>query len=113
MTRHVLVLILLCPLATSAAEWRYGGQAASVSGGQSASGGQDVSSNVSVDQAAGRVPGSAPRPAATMTQVREALGAPEKILEGVGEPPITRWQYPGYVVYFEQDRVITSVAGRI
>lgn len=107
MTRHALVLLLLCPLAAAGAEWRYGDEAAGASDGQAAS------SNASGGQVAGSVPGTAPQPAVTMTQVRQTLGAPEKILEGVGDPPITRWQYPGYVVYFENDRVITSVAGRI
>ena len=27
----------------------------------------------------------------------------------VGKPPISRWEYPGFVVYFEHDHVIHSV----
>lgn len=107
MIRHALVLLLLCPLAATGAEWRYGGAATSASGGQAAS------SNASGDQVAAGVPGNAPEPAATMEQVRQTLGAPEKKMDPVGDPPITRWQYPGYVVYFEHDRVITSVPGHI
>ena len=30
----------------------------------------------------------------------------------VGEPPITRWDYPGFSVYFEHETVIHSVARR-
>jgi hypothetical protein len=28
----------------------------------------------------------------------------------VGKPPITRWDYPGFSVFFEGDRVIDTVA---
>jgi hypothetical protein len=27
----------------------------------------------------------------------------------VGKPPISRWEYPGFIVYFESDHVIHSV----
>jgi len=27
----------------------------------------------------------------------------------VGKPPISRWEYPGFVVYFEHEHVIHSV----
>jgi hypothetical protein len=30
----------------------------------------------------------------------------------VGQPPITRWDYASYSVYFEYDRVIDSVRHR-
>jgi hypothetical protein len=30
----------------------------------------------------------------------------------VGEPPISSWEYEPFVVYFEYDRVIHSVAKR-
>jgi len=32
--------------------------------------------------------------------------------EAVGQPPITRWDYPTFSVYFENDRVIHAVAKR-
>jgi hypothetical protein len=28
----------------------------------------------------------------------------------VGDPPITRWEYPGFVVYFEHHLVVHTVA---
>ncbi len=43
-------------------------------------------------------------------QVQQQYGEPEQEKFAVGEPPISSWQYPGFVVYFEHDLVITSVA---
>jgi hypothetical protein len=45
----------------------------------------------------------------TMTQVAAQFGAPETKIPAVGKPPISRWEYPGFVVYFENDHVIHSV----
>jgi hypothetical protein len=42
-------------------------------------------------------------------QVREAYGKPVKVIPPVGEPPITRWVYDSYTVYFEYTHVIHSV----
>ncbi len=47
-----------------------------------------------------------------MEQVESRFGAPLKKIDAVGEPPITRWVYEGYTVYFEHDRVITTVVHR-
>lgn len=54
------------------------------------------------------------KPTRGMSQsaVRNAFGAPQSEELAVGEPPITRWHYAGFVVYFEHDRVIHSVARR-
>jgi hypothetical protein len=63
-----------------------------------------------------QMPGSEPaateRPARglTMDKVEAKFGAPSRRVPAVGEPPITRWEYPGFVVYFERDRVIHAVA---
>jgi hypothetical protein len=46
----------------------------------------------------------------TMDKVEAKFGAPTRRVPAVGEPPITRWEYPGFVVYFERDRVIHAVA---
>ncbi len=46
----------------------------------------------------------------TMDKVRGEYGSPELERPAVGEPPITRWEYDGYTVYFEHQLVITSVA---
>jgi hypothetical protein len=45
----------------------------------------------------------------TMEQVTSKFGAPTTKVPAVGNPPISRWQYPGFVVYFEHEHVIHSV----
>jgi len=45
----------------------------------------------------------------TMNQVQSKFGAPVTKVPAVGKPPIARWEYPGFVVYFELDHVIHSV----
>ena len=45
----------------------------------------------------------------TMDQVATKFGAPAAKVPAVGTPPISRWEYPGFVVYFEADHVIHSV----
>ena len=45
----------------------------------------------------------------SMTTVSSVFGEPDNQAPAVGQPPITRWYYPRYTVYFEHDRVITSV----
>jgi hypothetical protein len=44
-----------------------------------------------------------------MEQVEISYGKPMSIDPPVGEPPITRWDYPGFSVYFEYSYVIQSV----
>lgn len=45
----------------------------------------------------------------TMAQVEAQFGAPASKHEAVGQPPITRWDYPQFSVYFEHDRVLHAV----
>ena len=52
---------------------------------------------------------SMPARGTSMATVRARLGAPEKRMAAVGDPPITRWVYPRFTVYFEHDRVLHSV----
>ncbi|NOR70877.1 MAG: hypothetical protein GQ532_14485 [Methylomarinum sp.] len=47
-----------------------------------------------------------------MDQVKKQLGQPLKILEAVGNPPITRWIYKDFIVYFEHNLVLHSVLSR-
>ena len=47
---------------------------------------------------------------ASMDRVQAEFGAPSIQQVAIGEPPITRWDYPGFVVYFEHSAVIHSVA---
>ena len=37
----------------------------------------------------------------TMDQVATKFGTPVTKVPAVGKPPISRWEYPGFVVYFE------------
>lgn len=54
------------------------------------------------------------RPTRGMTQasVTSKYGQPNSVNAPVGEPPITRWDYKGFVVYFEYDKVIHAVQKR-
>ncbi len=53
--------------------------------------------------------GSVPTNYMSMTTVTAQFGDPDRQAPAVGQPPITRWYYPRYTVYFEHDRVIISV----
>ena len=53
--------------------------------------------------------GIAPARGMTMSQVASKFGSPVTKVPAVGNPPISRWEYPGFVVYFERDHVIHSV----
>jgi len=44
----------------------------------------------------------------TQQQVESFFGSPLEKMSPVGDPPITRWVYDKYTVYFEYDRVIHS-----
>jgi len=48
----------------------------------------------------------------TMSQVEQRYGRPNERRAPVGEPPISRWLYDDYSVYFEHDLVIESVLHR-
>ena len=52
---------------------------------------------------------STPARGMSMPEVKNRFGEAERQLPSVGEPPITRWVYSDFVVYFEHDRVIHSV----
>ncbi|HTN30796.1 MAG TPA: phosphodiesterase [Pseudomonas sp.] len=41
--------------------------------------------------------------------VETRYGAAETRRPAVGQPPISRWDYPGFSVYFESGKVIDSV----
>lgn len=45
----------------------------------------------------------------TMEQVRNRFGSPQEKVPPVGEPPITRWEYGDFTVYFEHNLVLHSV----
>jgi len=45
----------------------------------------------------------------TMEEVTAKFGAPVNKTPAVGKPPIERWEYSGFVVFFEYNHVIHSV----
>lgn len=50
----------------------------------------------------------------SMDSVEAKYGAPSRRVPAVGgattaQPPITRWEYPGFVVYFENNHVVHTV----
>jgi len=57
-----------------------------------------------------------PKRGLTMSQVEAKFGAPVEKHAAVSDPgtshqpPITRWDYAGFSVFFEHDRVIDTVA---
>ena len=50
-----------------------------------------------------------PHRSQTMHQVEQRFGTPEKRYAAVGRPPITRWDYPDFSVFFEYNRVVHAV----
>lgn len=51
------------------------------------------------------------RPArgSTMASVEARFGAPVERRAAVGDPPITRWDYAQFSVFFEHDKVLHAV----
>lgn len=52
---------------------------------------------------------SLPSRGASMENVLSMIGEPDKKLESVGQPPITRWIYPNYTLYFEDSLLLHAV----
>lgn len=54
------------------------------------------------------------KPTRGMSQERVTrdYGEPESRRGAVGDPPISRWEYADFIVYFEYDKVIHSVSKR-
>jgi hypothetical protein len=48
----------------------------------------------------------------SMVRVEMKFGSPESRFAPVGDPPISRWSYPAFTVYFEHNRVIHTVVRR-
>lgn len=77
-----------------------------------------VTQALAAGQAVAQTPGTTgespnhPARGTTMARVEATYGAPTQRLAAVGQPPITRWEYPGFVVYFEHSHVIHTVTVR-
>ena len=50
-----------------------------------------------------------PQNGQTQAEVEQRFGAPLNKSNAVGNPPITRWDYQHWNVYFEYDRVLFTV----
>ena len=58
-----------------------------------------------------------PKRGVSMAQVETRYGAPQQKFAAVGggsprTPPITRWQYPTFSVYFENSHVVDAVLAK-
>ncbi len=56
--------------------------------------------------------GNRPTRGMSEASVEAKFGSPKSKQAAVGEPPISRWEYDGFVVYFEYDKVIHAVVKR-
>ncbi len=54
------------------------------------------------------------KPTRGMSQeiVQANFGAPQSMVAAIGDPPISRWEYADFVVFFEHNLVIHSVTKR-
>ena len=50
-----------------------------------------------------------PQRGSSMEAVEARFGAPSNKSSPVGNPPITKWFYPNFVVVFEHDKVLHAV----
>ena len=57
----------------------------------------------------GRITVKMPAHGDQQTQVLQQFGEPRARHPGVGQPPISRWDYAGFTVYFEHNTVVNSV----
>ncbi len=54
-------------------------------------------------------PVATPARGVSMSKVENQYGQPTERHAAIGNPPITRWDYPGFSVFFEREHVIHSV----
>lgn len=75
-------------------------------------GGLATAETIIVEDQVQVLPSTIARPArgSSMAAVEAKFGAPQARHDAVGAPPITRWDYAGFSVFFEKDRVIDAVA---
>jgi hypothetical protein len=84
---------------------------AALVGGITAVGAHADTLDMSAAEAAARfdAPGK-PTRGMTQSRVEENYGTPASRQGAVGDPPISRWDYDSFVVYFEYDKVIHAVS---
>ncbi len=79
-----------------------------LAGGTAAGETISVGDSVAIRESAVQRPGRGQ----TMQAVESRFGQPASRHAAVGQPPITRWDYADFSVFFENDRVIHAVATR-
>jgi hypothetical protein len=72
--------------------------------------GPAIADELTTPPAATAASSSRPARGMSMEKVEATFGSPSNRAPAVGEPPITRWEYPGFTVYFEHRFVIHTVA---
>lgn len=70
-----------------------------------------------LDAIAEEIPNSAegllrPKRGMDMSSVKQKFGEPVMEHPWVGDPPISRWDYQGFSVYFENELVLSTVVHR-
>ena len=66
-----------------------------------------------IDRAAAAATADVPLRGMSMQDVEQIYGTPLEAHDGVGTPPIVRWRYASFTVYFENRWVINSVINQI
>jgi len=76
--------------------------------------GADVLLIQTIQEAPANGPEGLPRPVRGMSrrEVEQIYGVPLQIHAPVGQPPVSRWDYKKYSVFFESDSVLHSVVHR-
>lgn len=64
---------------------------------------------IPLGQQASQASGTLPQRGLSTTGVTQSYGEPLQRHAAVGQPPISRWDYADFSVYFERDKVIHSV----
>ena len=76
------------------------------------SAGSSFADTLLIDRVEGTRGATLPRKGSTMETVEASFGAPQAKHAAVGSPPITRWVYPAFSVYFEHSHVINAVVNK-
>ncbi|MGY6555100.1 MAG: hypothetical protein ACXIUM_11345 [Wenzhouxiangella sp.] len=97
MIKHLCVLCLIAPLATA------------VAAQEATTERQTRGDILLIEKVRERMARDLPRNGLSMTEVERRFGAPLERRPAVGEPPITRWVFEDYSVFFEHQLVIESV----
>ncbi len=100
---------MMFPWAAGAAQWRYHQGDARIEAAPPQAMGEDTSAALPALD----IDAAVPRNNMTKDAVRKKFGEPQEKISEVGEPPISRWRYPAYTVYFERDRVIVAVSNQV